>query len=339
MAFAAVMHVPAEAQSAKAGAQQVTGTVESHIAAAKTAAGTQFTALQERVCEAALPVPPLPPAGRGGGGEDGRPVRHRRRSGTPEPAKVFDNLYFVGMTEHSAWALTTSQGIIVIDTIYDYSVEDEVVNGLKTLGLNPADISYALVSHAHTDHIGGAEVPSGSLRHARRHVEGGLGLRGPYGPRTDSSEARHRGEGRRQADARRYHHRHAPDAGSHAGHGVEHLRRQGSRHAAHGRDVGRNDDPGRETGNVSGVIASAERYKPIVKKSGADIILSNHTAYDNTNANIAALRARKPGEPHPYVVGNAGDPPLPHDRRGMRESRLPSRRARLQHRPAAKYDL
>ena len=52
-----------------------------------------------------------------------------------EPAKVFDNLYFVGQTEYSAWAVTTSDGIIIIDTIFDYSVEDEVVGGLKTLGL------------------------------------------------------------------------------------------------------------------------------------------------------------------------------------------------------------
>ena len=50
-----------------------------------------------------------------------------------EPAKVFDNLYFVGQTEYSAWALTTSDGIILVDTIFDYSVEDEVVNGLKKL--------------------------------------------------------------------------------------------------------------------------------------------------------------------------------------------------------------
>ena len=41
-----------------------------------------------------------------------------------EPVKVFDNLYFVGQTEYSAWAVTTSDGIILIDTIFDYSVED-----------------------------------------------------------------------------------------------------------------------------------------------------------------------------------------------------------------------
>jgi metallo-beta-lactamase class B len=30
-----------------------------------------------------------------------------------EPAKVFDNLYFVGGRLHSAWALTTTEGIIL----------------------------------------------------------------------------------------------------------------------------------------------------------------------------------------------------------------------------------
>ncbi len=46
-------------------------------------------------------------------------------------------MYYVGMTEYSSWAITTSQGIILIDAIYDYSVEDEVDGGLKKLGLKP----------------------------------------------------------------------------------------------------------------------------------------------------------------------------------------------------------
>jgi hypothetical protein len=41
-----------------------------------------------------------------------------------EPVKVFDNLYFVGQSEFSAWAITTSEGIIPLD-IFDYLVEDE----------------------------------------------------------------------------------------------------------------------------------------------------------------------------------------------------------------------
>ena len=48
-----------------------------------------------------------------------------------------------------------------------------------------------------------------------------------------------------------------------------------------------------------------ERYRDIVKKSGADIVLSNHTAYDNTPANIKKLATRTTTDRNPYVVGNA----------------------------------
>jgi L-ascorbate metabolism protein UlaG (beta-lactamase superfamily) len=43
-----------------------------------------------------------------------------------------------------------------MDAIFDYSVEDEVVGGLRSLGLDPTTIKYVLVSHAHYDHVGGA---------------------------------------------------------------------------------------------------------------------------------------------------------------------------------------
>jgi metallo-beta-lactamase class B len=72
--------------------------------------------------------------------------------------RVFDNLYFVGMTEYSAWAVTTSDGIIIIDPIFDYSVKDEIINGLTKLGFDPKTIKYVLVSHGHVDHVGGARL-------------------------------------------------------------------------------------------------------------------------------------------------------------------------------------
>ena len=71
---------------------------------------------------------------------------------------MFDNLYFLGQTEYTAWAVTTSDGIIVIDPLFDYSVEEEVVNGLTKLGLDPKRIRYVVVSHAHSDHVGGAAL-------------------------------------------------------------------------------------------------------------------------------------------------------------------------------------
>jgi len=75
-----------------------------------------------------------------------------------KPYKVFDNLYFVGTKIHSSWALTTSDGIIIIDTLYDYAIEPEIVDGLTTLGLDPRTIKYVLISHAHGDHDQGAAL-------------------------------------------------------------------------------------------------------------------------------------------------------------------------------------
>ena len=43
-----------------------------------------------------------------------------------------------------------------MDAIFDYSVEDEVIGGLTTLGLDPNQIKYVVISHAHGDHVGGA---------------------------------------------------------------------------------------------------------------------------------------------------------------------------------------
>jgi metallo-beta-lactamase class B len=88
-----------------------------------------------------------------------------------DPAKVFDNLYFVGGRIHSSWALTTRDGIILFDTIFPYNSEELIVKGLEKLGLNAKDVKYVLVSHAHSDHIGGAEMMQ--LRYGSRIVMGG----------------------------------------------------------------------------------------------------------------------------------------------------------------------
>ena len=75
-----------------------------------------------------------------------------------DPAKVFDDFYFVGGRIHSAWALTTSEGIILFDTIFPYNSEELIVGGLKKVGLDPTTIKYVIITHGHGDHIGGAEM-------------------------------------------------------------------------------------------------------------------------------------------------------------------------------------
>src|SRR5437667_353293 len=54
------------------------------------------------------------------------------------------------------WVVKTSEGLILHDTAFDYMVQDQVVGGLKKLGLDPADIKYIIISHGHNDHYLGA---------------------------------------------------------------------------------------------------------------------------------------------------------------------------------------
>ena len=136
--------------------------VTAHLAAAKVAAGQDWMSLYTLLCspadQSAAVQPGAGGAPQGGGAPAGQRNIPDRALWHQAPAKVFDNLYFVGTKAIASWAVTTSQGIILIDATYDYSVEDEVVSGLTTLGLDPKQIKYVLVSHGHASHFGGAKL-------------------------------------------------------------------------------------------------------------------------------------------------------------------------------------
>jgi metallo-beta-lactamase class B len=73
------------------------------------------------------------------------------------PARLFDNLYYVGRTDVGAWVIETSDGLVLIDALYTpEDAEKIVVAGLRQLGLDPADLKVVFVTHFHGDHAGGA---------------------------------------------------------------------------------------------------------------------------------------------------------------------------------------
>src|SRR5687768_14517247 len=91
--------------------------IRAAIQSAKTAAGEEFAGTLVRTC--------LLPQSGGENTSNAVPGYVTNPASAParatwyaEPAKIFDNLYFVGGRVHSAWVLTTSDGIILIDTIY-----------------------------------------------------------------------------------------------------------------------------------------------------------------------------------------------------------------------------
>jgi len=300
--------------SAHAGAQiqldtsSPLGPVQSHVAAAVAAAGSEHVPLLLRICTQAAPQAqsllegvvndvPVGLAPLGGG----LPEWYA------EPVKVFDNLYYVGQTEYSAWAVTTSEGIIIIDPIFDYSVEAEVTQGLLKLGLNPADIRYVIVSHGHSDHAGGArylqdefnarvvvsapdwellERTGGTWPKPRRDIEASDGYQLRLGNTTLELFATPG---------------HTPGTLSTfipvTDNGTPHMAVLVGGTAFN--FMGGGDDA-RWFGEY---IASAERLRQLASQRSADVILSNHTRYDGSTVKLPALARRRPGETHPYVVG------------------------------------
>ena len=287
-------------------------TPDAHVAAAKAAAGDDFQNLLNFQCYGPGPggqraAPGAAPKGAKGGGKGGA---GKGKAGPPErstwyrePVKVFDNLYFFGQSEYAVWAITTSEGIIVLDTIFDYSVEEEVVGGMRKLGLDPGSIKYAVVTHPHPDHDGGAQF-----------LQERFGTRIILSPadwdvldrRTNGSKPRRDMEA---ADGQKLTlgdttitlyitPGHTPGTTS----VVFPVKDNGTPHvAALWGGVGLNAD----RASVEMYIRSAQRFSGIVRQAGADIILSNHTDWDGSKVNLPLLAQRGEGGPNPYIVGNA----------------------------------
>jgi len=285
-------------------------TVEAHVAAAKAAAGQFHANLFNTLC-APSSIRPSPAPQRGqpaaAAGQRGNPPD--RSQWYHEPVKVFDNLYFVGQTEWSAWAVTTSAGIIVIDTIFEYAVEDEVAGGLKKLGLDPAQIKYVIVSHGHRDHSGGARF-----------------LQDRFGPRVLMSAADWDLLDRNTTDPAKPRRDMVVTDGQKLtlgdttltfyitpGHTqgtistIIPVRDSGTPHVvAEWGGTLFSSTVQRTPENLKTYIASAERFRGLATKAGADAIISNHTNYDGSKAKLPALASRRPSERHPYVIGKDG---------------------------------
>jgi len=157
-------------------AQAPVSEMDTHINAARTAAGLDYRATFVNLCfaganpagarpggaapaggrDAAAGGRAAPGAGPGGGGGRGPAPTPDRATWDASPYKVFDNFYWLGTRQHSSWALRTSDGLIILDTNFAWATEPEIINGLTTLGLDPRQIKYVVISHAHGDHDQGA---------------------------------------------------------------------------------------------------------------------------------------------------------------------------------------
>ncbi|RPI54331.1 MAG: MBL fold metallo-hydrolase [Acidobacteria bacterium] len=288
-----------------ASAQTAPPTVDGLVSAAKVAAGTDWSGTFMRLC---IPPPSAPPAARGG-------ANAARRSPPPretwhvEPAKVADNLYFLGEKAHHSWAIVGSEGIILIEALYDYMVADEVVGGMRKLGLDTNKVKYAVMSHAHGDHDGGAAFLQDSIP----------GMRLVYGAEdwdaVEKSTNRPGGKPKRDMVGMDGQRLSVGDASiqivTMPGHTAGTL--------SYLFEVKDNGKPLR-VAYVGGTaipfngtpayydqyLASSQKLAKAAAAYGATVLLSNHTEFDNGYYKAHTAAFRKPGEPNPFDVGQSG---------------------------------
>jgi metallo-beta-lactamase class B len=274
-------------------------TVEAHLAAAKKAEGTDFPGALARLC-----VVPDNPVGGGTGAATPRPIPDRA-TWYAEPARIYDNLYWVGTKIHSAWALRTSGGIILIDTLYNYAVEPEIVDGLKKLGLDPKTIKYVIITHAHGDHDEGARLlqerygahvvmggPDWDLIEKNPNMPGGVPKRDMVG---EDGQKITLGDD-------------SVTLVSTPGHTLGTLSVIFTV-KDHGKPVtiaysgGTAFNFPKDVARYDTYIASQKHMAEAAKAAGASVLMSNHSEFDDAWERGRLIRLRRAGEPHPYDVG------------------------------------
>jgi len=229
-----------------------------------------------------------------------------------EPVKIFDNLYAAGNSETIVYAITTSDGLILIDSGYADRVESVLIPGLKKLGLDPAKAKYLLLGHGHGDHFGGAA-------YFQEH----------YGTRVGTTAA----------DWDLIYPANAPPQTN--PNAVKPPKRDLV--LEEGKPIKLGDEtvtpvliPGHTPGStafiftvkdgrtthIAGIfggtiltldrittpglkqyVGSISHYLDVAKRMKVDVEIQNHAIFDDTPNRLAKLKARKAGEPHPFVMG------------------------------------
>lgn len=244
--------------------------------------------------------------------------RYRQRAnalqfnGLLGPARVFDQLYFVGQNAVSAWALDTTGGIVLFDALNSEAEAREIlVPALKAQGLDPTRIKYVVITHAHGDHYGGAAwlrdtygarlVSSDADWGAMEAMRTSGKTVGPFAlpPTRDLTVA----DGERLPLGKttlQFFVTPGHTAGTLSM--IFPVTDRGQRHTvAFFGGLGAPRDPALRYTH----IASMKRFAALAAGAGADAMIANHPLQDGAFERLELLRYRGASDANPFVVGRA----------------------------------
>ena len=261
-----------------------------HVDKAKALAGTEWAAEQDYFCNP---------------GQKPNLVTDR----AIEPQRLFDNVSVIGDAGTVIYVVTTPAGVVLIDSSYPTKLNDVVLPGLVKLGIDPASVKYVLITHGHVDHYGGAQW-------FQQH-----GARVALGAKDWDLIASGRPEQVRAAPTR------------------DIVAEDGKAILVGGVAFTPYDTPGHTPGSMGWMfpvqdggktrmaavfgssILRAERlsadtvklhdeglrrWGQLAARNKVEVELQNHPLYDTMWERAARLKAGKPGDPNPFVIGPAG---------------------------------
>ena len=240
------------------------------------------------------------------------PTNYNAPAPAVEPMKVFDNLYEIPSStrqQTTVWAITTRDGIILIDAGEEGRTE-AVVAGMQKLGLDPSQVKYILLGHGHGDHFGGARyfqerygtrVGTTAADWDLIHPASPPASQGNQPPRPTRDLVLQEGTpvvlGEQTV--------HVVGIPGHTPGSVAFIftvRENGRTHTA-GLFGGTILDQGRiTTEGLNRYLQSISHYLDVARKMNVDVAIQNHALFDDTPGRLAKLRARKPGEPNPFLM-------------------------------------
>ncbi len=296
---------------------------QAHVAAAKAAVSPKATNPQpwhvfdsafNQMCAEPKPGARPQPVGKDVPLEPGEAAKlspNPREKWSAPPAKVFDNLYYIGTKTESTWALTTSAGIILINTNFDW-VTPALLDELHTFGFDPANIKYAIIVRSHSDQSWGINalkkiVPSAHVIMSAGDWDFLVKDNSPAKVKPVKDMVAKDGQKVTLGDTTVLLY---STPGASAGNlSIIFPVKDGSQRHLAGMIGGTTMNlvqggvqvfPDTQT-MIKTYIASAKRFKEVEDKAGVDTIISIHAALDNMFEKVDALHSRKPSDPHPFV--------------------------------------